>query len=51
MQAPLKSARERIGVAQFMLFLAQQLSTAEYQKLVQLEYQYINLALKKYSKK
>jgi hypothetical protein len=46
-----ESACEQIGIAQFMLFLSKQLSKAEYEKLVQMEYQYINHVLKKYDKK
>jgi hypothetical protein len=38
-----------VGIAQFLRFASKKLSKEEYQKLVQLEYQYINHVLKKYS--
>jgi hypothetical protein len=41
---------EQMGIAQFMRFLSKKLSRAEYQKLVQMEYQYLNNLLKKYAK-
>ncbi len=48
MSRPPESA-ERVGIAQFMYFLSKNLSRVEYQKLVQMEYQYLDHVLKKYT--